>query len=1201
MNLTAEGRGAFTFCIHSFPIAQNILDNRYALINCIETELRNRCIIPNDTRVVNPEQSLITSTWFYNAPRTGYYNPQSPSGRGFGRNSSIWSALEAAVCVMFFEFEISNTYALSNLYSPDSAQQILKLPPPMLDENLKPIRRFVKVTKLSHETLSGLISKKIGLQKITEVIPQIFSYPFSAIVGTKIDSRAFSQVPVRTFECKLKKVLVPRNYFINNSLGNDVRYLDEPGKNQIYIGDWDGTFKLAWTNNPAWILMDLLVNKRYGLGNYIESEQVDIWELYKISRWCDGVDENGYYYGVPDSYGGVEPRHAFNALIQERFNIFDMINQIASIFRGHVYYMNSLITFDDDRLKPSIGEFNNSDVKDGLFNYTNHRKDEEFTAVDVSYIDEKDNYKPKLEYVEDSDAISKRGILKKEVNAFGITSRGQARRFGYHFLYQKSKENLNVSFVTDLKALLYKPGDLITIHDELMNSEKNYGTIKDIKDINDYCFQIIIDKALNRSIYDTKEITIYNPIAKPKFEDIAVACQFIPTLIMQKSLSTPFHLISLKSYQYFNNGFQAGYEVINVSRFLAGFSNFLPCGGINFDNCAQSFSGMAKIVNCRYDANNKPIGVLSTHNYFATLCYVPDYDIENIPSKYGHWNLNFTWNGPLTPSDSQDNPIGYFQAREYLPLSNDPSISIGAGIPDCFNFYFDSLNDSTIKYQVPHKIYFFEYLDTGNYKKAKNLGGLNVSYSNTPLPNDFFNFQIQDYSTPKISYLDILENDRPSIETYYIKNYETGALVINNNKYNEYTCITLYKSGVIQNALTESTRPSEWCDVDFSGAFNSPLRPGTGWFLVTGAGTPLQNWQLIYTTGSVPISDPRYVGINYQDGKSIYYPIPVISGSGCYQLNVYDKHQCDFMGNCIKSIYTNEILPSSQTIGGDGPWKLYFTPFKPQQLVAGARGSLLPENQATWSPSYFDSYTNNKNNNDRLQCKDLIFMDAGYYSGARFRFKLDDLQYQERSLLKEDEFAGNLKNYSISNIPVGSTYSLKLLNSESKTFKIMSITENYVNEYNISATEFNSNRFKEIEENSSVDDLRSTFNASFMHNSATQTNSAFKLNAPIILSLERVVGNNINYLEIKWRGVQGAEKYRVFVKTPSDLTFDFEGIVSASSIDPTLNLFVYRWPLPTVTEVGTYAVSLEAFSESTFNSMYKFSPKSSQSITVLSY
>ena len=52
--------------------------------------------------------------------------------------------------------------------------------------------------------------------------------------------------------------------------------------------------------------------------------------------------------------------------------------------------------------------------------------------------------------MEDSDGIRQRGILKKNINAFGVTSKGQARRFGKYFLYQTSKENTNISFRPDL-------------------------------------------------------------------------------------------------------------------------------------------------------------------------------------------------------------------------------------------------------------------------------------------------------------------------------------------------------------------------------------------------------------------------------------------------------------------------------------------------------------------------------------------------------------------------------------------------------------------------------------------------------------------------------------------------------------------------------------------------------------------------------
>jgi hypothetical protein len=619
--------------------------------------------------------------------------------------------------ILYFEnVPFSNIDSDSQNTFANDAGLAIKLPAPKYYSDGTPFRRYVKVTKLSYETLSPLISKKVALSKITEIIPQKFSYPFSSMVGMKIDSRAFSQIPTRTYDCKLKKILVPSNYFPNDEDGEDVRYIDGTGKYKIYDGDWDGTFKLMWTNNPAWILMDMLVNKRYGLGTYISSDQIDIWELYKIARWCDGVDDNGYYYGVPDGYGGTEPRHAFNGIITEKFNVFDMINQIASIFRGHVYYMNSMITFDDDRLKPIIGEFNNSDVKDGIFNYTNHKKDDEFTAVEVAYIDEKDNYKPKIEYVEDSDGVRKRGILKKQINAFGVTSKGQARRLGLHFLFQTSKENMNVSFTTDMKALLYKPGDLIGINDELFNSYRNFGRVEKIENINNDKFKITVSPTICETFLDTSEVTLYTATSKPKYEDI---------------------FSSIESYPY-----QLNIQTIKAitKRFDGSYINTTYPFRITQDrdliNQAYCYTGT---ISFKYSDTPS-----ITTNLKASLTYIKNYDINNNYSiKYGHWRL-----------------------------------ATGNANNLCQDLYlFDSASDLFCKNTNQKKQYFFSIFDSGKYLRFVGTNLLNEpiyeysGFSLTGNTNEPFKVSVETslgYSSGLISYSEIIENDRPSIENFKI-------------------------------------------------------------------------------------------------------------------------------------------------------------------------------------------------------------------------------------------------------------------------------------------------------------------------------------------------------------------------------------------------------------------------------------------------
>jgi hypothetical protein len=351
-------------------------------------------------------------------------------------------------------------------------------------------KRYIKVSKLSFETNSVLLTKKVELRKVSEIIDVPIPYPFSAIVGTRIDSRSFSSIPRRTYDCKLKKVRVPSNYFPTKYNGEDKRYFDnqiafdqESKLNkQIYKGDWDGSFKseLEWTDNPAWILYDLLVSDRYGMGSHINTNDINIWELYRIGRFCDAVDDFGYFEGVSDGRGGKEPRFSCNIMFDQGQKIFDAINTIASIFRGRVFFSNSSISFVDDRPRNPVNIFTNENVKDGLFYYSNNRRDEQYNCIEVAFKDRFDNFSPQIEVVEDEDNIKEKGIFKKRIEGLGITSRAMARRVAQHQIFSKITENQQVAFTAGLESLLCKPGDLVFIEDELKTNKANFGKVLDV-------------------------------------------------------------------------------------------------------------------------------------------------------------------------------------------------------------------------------------------------------------------------------------------------------------------------------------------------------------------------------------------------------------------------------------------------------------------------------------------------------------------------------------------------------------------------------------------------------------------------------------------------------------------------------------------------------------------------------------------------
>jgi hypothetical protein len=908
------------------------LNDSQAVLIKVQQILHEKNLLPRDYKLRS-----------YDAPPTVSLN-----FRGGSSASNIKVLGYRSISISNIDADITNTYA-------NDSGLAIRIPRAKSDLNGNPIRRFVKVTKTSYETLSPLIRKDVYLSKITEIIPQKFSYPFSAIVGTKIDSRAFSQIPVRSFDCKLKKVLVPSNYFPLNENEDDIRYLNIPEKYKIYDGDWDGTFKLMWTNNPAWILMDLLINKRYGLGNFIESNQVDVWELYKIARWCDNVDDSGYYYGVSDGYGGIEPRHAFNGIITDKFNIYDMINQVASVFRGHVYYMNSLITFDDDRLKPIAGEFNNSDVKDGMFNYANHKKDDEYTALDVAFIDEKDDFRPKIEYVEDSEAIRKRGILKKEINSFGITSRGQARRFGKHFLYQVSKENLNVTFSTDNRALLYRPGDLIEINDELQSSIRNFGKILEVEDINENLFKIIIDKKIEEKSLLLDKITIEMPIAKPTYWDNSLLVDNVPSSIS----------LTLNSKELTKNDIAS--QVYGTPRYETVEVTLTPSGNKNLNQNVQNFSGVLSVPNSTSsDANKKNIDIY--------LRYINNYDINGNYQKYGHWELG---TGFLTGSNL---------------------------------FKFDSIN--TDKYSILEQNYFFNYFDSGKFYKYTGVDILGndlyevqeFDFTNSD-PNSYFKFLPSSLeNVSKISYLDLLEGNRPSMDTFEISGYENTGFLDDYNELSEYSEVYLFK----------------------------------------------------------------FLKIKDQNGN--------------------------------------------------------------------------------------------------LESKDkTLFVDK-----------------------QADEV-----------IKAGFNYSFVTNIKKQKIYKIMSISETYINEYNILATEYNLDKFKEIEESNEIDDINSTFayNYGIKPKDILETEILKdSLKAPIINDIYYYQNPNGNKnIVIEWSSVDYADEYELFIKTPSKQTADYEKQINESYFNKSINK--YQFVFEQISEVGVYTVYIKAFSRIESTS----SPIAQKSFSILEF
>lgn len=260
---------------------------------------------------------------------------------------------------------------------------------------------------------------------------------------------------------------------------------------------WTGDFYTAWSNNPAWCFYDLITNARYGLGEYIDANYIDEYTLYSIGKYCDEL--------VPNGYGGYERRFTLNAYIQTRQEAIKLLQDMASVFRGIIYWSSGLITAVQDAAGATpVYQFNNSNVIDGEFNYTGASRKAIHNATMVSWNDPLLQFRQRVEYVEDRDAIDKYGYNPTEIVAFGCTSRGQAHRTGKALLYTEQVENNLVSFKAALDASYIRPGLLIKVQDDTRSGTLVNGNIVGGRVVSIVGNNIVLDRTVNINAAGTK-------------------------------------------------------------------------------------------------------------------------------------------------------------------------------------------------------------------------------------------------------------------------------------------------------------------------------------------------------------------------------------------------------------------------------------------------------------------------------------------------------------------------------------------------------------------------------------------------------------------------------------------------------------------------------------------------------------------------
>lgn len=305
----------------------------------------------------------------------------------------------------------------------------------------------IRVTKVTPDSTAANIQNDVFWSSYTRIIDNKLTYPDWALVGLSVDSSLFgSSIPQRSFEVKGLKIKIPVNYNPTT---------------RVYTGVWNGTFTTAWTDNPAWILYDLLTNNRYGLGNYIDVAEVDKYALYTIGQYCDEL--------VPNGKGGTEPRFTFNGVISSQEDALKVLQAVASSFRGMLYWgasgTSGVITAVQDAPSDPAKLFTPANVIDGIFTYSGAPLESVHAACYVTWNNPAEAYAPAIEVVESPLLPTMTTYRKLDVVAYGCSSQGQANRLGKWILDTEIYGSEIVVFKAGLADADTRPGMIVKIQD----------------------------------------------------------------------------------------------------------------------------------------------------------------------------------------------------------------------------------------------------------------------------------------------------------------------------------------------------------------------------------------------------------------------------------------------------------------------------------------------------------------------------------------------------------------------------------------------------------------------------------------------------------------------------------------------------------------------------------------------------------------
>ena len=144
----------------------------------------------------------------------------------------------------------------------------------------------VRVIRITADSTEASRVNSFQFTSLQEVIDNNSTYPNSAYVALRLDSKQFNRIPTRKYRIRGIKVRIPGA----GASSSGTPTVDNATGRIVYPSGYifGGSMGAAvYTNCPAMCLLDLLTNTRYGLGDHVTDSNLDLFSFVAASKYAN--------------------------------------------------------------------------------------------------------------------------------------------------------------------------------------------------------------------------------------------------------------------------------------------------------------------------------------------------------------------------------------------------------------------------------------------------------------------------------------------------------------------------------------------------------------------------------------------------------------------------------------------------------------------------------------------------------------------------------------------------------------------------------------------------------------------------------------------------------------------------------------------------------------------------------------------------